>query len=222
MDKKYQIIALIGESGAGKDTMQRETCLAHPLMFHPIVSCTTRPRRDNETDGCDYHFITLEDFTKKLLHGQMLEAADFRDWFYGTPIDSLSTEKINIGVFNPAGIQTIVKDPRLNVLVVKLNCPDKERLIRALSREEYPDCAEICRRYFTDKEDFSALDLDYFIVESGAGTSSDLLNDNNTLLDEIESMWKQLDVDTAFETIVRWESTMTKKAESEKDKDNND
>ena len=34
----------------------------------------------------DYHFISLEEFTKYLLEGQMVEATDFRGWFYGTPI----------------------------------------------------------------------------------------------------------------------------------------
>ena len=222
MDKKYQIMALIGESGAGKDTVQQSICTMHPLIFHPIVSCTTRPCRENEVDGCDYNFIALEDFTKKLLHGEMLEASEFRNWFYGTPISALSTDKINIGVFNPAGICSLLKDPRVEVIVCKVECDDKTRLMRSLNREEHPDCAEICRRYFTDKEDFENLDFSYFIISNYDENIQDDYVMINSLSTELEAMWERLDTKTGFETIARWESSMSIKAESDKDKDKDD
>jgi hypothetical protein len=34
----------------------------------------------------------------------MLEYSEFRKWYYGTSKHGLSLEKINIGVFNPAGV----------------------------------------------------------------------------------------------------------------------
>jgi guanylate kinase len=214
MDKKYQVIALIGMAGAGKDTMQKATCKAHPLMFNPIISCTTRPMREAETPGVDYHFISIEDFTRKVLNGNMLEATEFRNWFYGTPINSLAYDKINIGVFNPAGVEALVDDPRLNVLVVKINCDDKTRLLRCLNRETHPDCDEICRRYMADKEDFAKLELDeYAVVESKDGSCEDLLECQGFNPVWLEEMWSELDTSTEFETIVRWESSMLKKAE---------
>jgi guanylate kinase len=219
MENKYQVIALIGESGAGKDTMQRTTCKSHPLIFHSIVSCTTRPIRENEKDGSDYHFVSLEEFTKKLLHGEMLEAAEFRNWFYGTPISSLVKDKINIGVFNIQGVKSMLADPRLDVLVVKINCDDKTRLMRCLNREPNPDCAEICRRFFTDKEDFAHISdsIDaYYVVTSYDGGCEDLICEANSLLEEIEIMWKKLETNTAFETIMRWETSMHTKADEEK------
>ena len=157
---KYQVIALIGKSAAGKDTIQKETVRLHPNFFHPIVSCTTRPQRDYERDGVDYHFISVEDFTLKVLNYEMLEATEFNDWFYGTPIDSLRDDRINIGVFNPAGVEALLQDPRVEVSVIEVWASDKARLLRSLKREENPNCAEICRRYFADENDFSDLDFE--------------------------------------------------------------
>lgn len=82
---KIRIIALFGASASGKDTIQKWV-VANYDNVNSIVSCTTRPKRDYEKDEIDYHFITSEDFTKYLLNGQMLEATEFRGWFYGTPI----------------------------------------------------------------------------------------------------------------------------------------
>jgi guanylate kinase len=223
METKYQIVALIGKAGAGKDSIQKATCELHPLMFHPIVSCTTRPAREGEIEGVDYHFISLNEFTRKVLNGDMLEATEFRDWFYGTTLDSLSKDKINIGVFNPAGVEALLEDSRLNVIVFEVTAPDKQRLMRYLNREEVPDCAEMCRRYFTDEKDFSDLDFDRYQIDNWDGANLDLIDAYNSCFDTLEEMWNDLNVDTQFETIMRWEASMnTKKAELDDDKVNND
>lgn len=222
METKYQVVALIGKAGAGKDSIQKATCELHPLMFHPIVSCTTRPAREGEIEGVNYHFISLNEFTRKVLNGDMLEATEFRDWFYGTTLDSLSKDKINIGVFNPAGVEALLQDSRLDVIIFEVNAPDKQRLMRYLNREELPDCAEMCRRYFTDEKDFSDLDFDRYQIDNWDGADLDLLADCNTCLDVLEEMWTALEGDTSFDTIMRWESSMSKKAESNNEEVNND
>ena len=58
---KYTIIAIMGKAGSGKDTLCK-ALLNEPefLTARPIVSCTTRPIRDYEKDGIDYHFLTVE------------------------------------------------------------------------------------------------------------------------------------------------------------------
>ena len=215
MNNKYQVVALIGKAGAGKDSIQKATCELHPLMFHSIVSCTTRPAREHEVDGVDYHFISLNEFTRKVLNSDMLEATEFRDWFYGTTIESLATDKINIGVFNPAGVEALLEDPRLNVVVFEVNAPDKQRLMRYLNREEVPDCAEMCRRYFTDEKDFADLDFDRYQIDNWDGADLDLMSQFNSANYILEEMWGALGIDTAFETIVRWESSMHTKATPE-------
>jgi guanylate kinase len=93
----------------------------------------------------------------------MLEATSFREWFYGTALDQLDKDKINIGVFNITGVECILDDPRLDVVPVWIHASDKTRLRRSLNREDNPDCKEICRRFLADEKDFDEMDdFDYF------------------------------------------------------------
>ena len=158
---KYKIIALFGESGAGKDTIQNWLVSNFPKEAHKIISCTTRPPRDYEINGQDYYFIDTEFFAQKILNGSMLEATTFNNWGYGTPIDSLEEDKINIGVFNITGIDCLLQDPRLEVTTIYVRVSDKERLIRILNREENPNCEEICRRFLADRKDFSDIPFEW-------------------------------------------------------------
>lgn len=158
---KYKLIAIIGSAGSGKDSILQKVAELNPWV-HEIVSCTTRPPRDGEVDGVNYHLLTNEQFACKVLDNQMLEATVFNDWCYGTSFDSLYMTAINIGVFNPAGIESILayKD-KFDLTVYYVRASDKTRLIRQLNREEDPDIDEIFRRFKTDREDFFDLDFDY-------------------------------------------------------------
>ena len=160
-DDKYKIYAFFGKSGAGKDTIQKWIVSHRDYETKGIVSCTTRPKRDNEVDGEDYYFLTNEEFTKEVLNGNMLEATEFNDWFYGTRISELDKDKINVGVFNIQGIECLLDDPRLDVTPFYVNVPDKTRLMRVLQREENPDCHEICRRFLSDEKDFDDINFEY-------------------------------------------------------------
>ena len=162
---KIKVIALFGKSGAGKDTLQN-MMIAQNNNMHKIISCTTRPPRENEVNGVDYYFMDEEEFSIKVIAGDMLEHTIFRNWFYGTPIQSLDPTKTNIGVFNIAGIRTLLEDQRLDVHPIYVQVSDKTRLMRALSREQDPDCKEICRRFLTDEEDFKDIDFDYKVFNN--------------------------------------------------------
>ena len=159
---KIKIVALFGKSAAGKDTVQKE--LLKQGDFHKIVSCTTRFPREGEVDGIDYHFLTHKGFTEDLFENKFIEALEFNGWFYGTKIEDLNKEKINIGIFTPEGILCLIDSEyscNLSILPIYIECPDKIRLMRALDREEDPNIGEICRRYEADEKDFNIIDY-YF------------------------------------------------------------
>jgi guanylate kinase len=105
----------------------------------------------------------------------MLEASEFRGWFYGTSIESLKEDYINIGVFNPEGILNLIEtsatiNTQINILPIEIFSSDKERLIRQLNREKNPNCEEICRRFQTDNKDFlnfhTSIDIDLYAIEN--------------------------------------------------------
>lgn len=159
MKNKYKVLALFGKSGSGKDAIQK--WLTTNYNMNGIISCTTRPPRDYERDGIHYHFLSNEEFAQKVLNMSMLEATVFNDWCYGTPIESLKEDRINVGVFNIQGIECLLQDNRLDILPIFIDCSDKKRLLRNIKREKVPNCLEICRRFITDEKDFSDINFDY-------------------------------------------------------------
>ena len=151
-----KVVALMGKAGSGKDTLLAELIkLDKNKEFQKVVNCTTRPIREHEVDGINYHYLTHDEFTEKVLSGDMIEAAEFNNWFYGTMLSTLNPDRINIGVFNPTAVEILQDDKRLNVLVIYITAPNKVRLLRQLNREEDPDCYEIVRRFRADEEDFN-------------------------------------------------------------------
>ena len=189
---KYKIIAICGKSAAGKDTFLQY--MTNLKGTHEIISCTTRPKREGEADGVNYHFRSPGEFLRLTLEGQMLETSDFRDWHYGTPIWSLDKNAINIGVFNPEGIKKLMKDSRVDLYVIQVIASDKMRLLRSLKREENPDVDEIVRRYMTDKKDFedfsSFYKPDFIVGNEGQGIDpirAQALSER--ILDEARRLW---------------------------------
>ena len=69
-------------SGAGKSTLLN--ALRPGADFVYSVSCTTRAPRSGEIDGEDYHFLTAEDFARRLAAGEFLESAEVHGQRYGT------------------------------------------------------------------------------------------------------------------------------------------
>ena len=82
---KYKIVALFGEAGAGKDYLQKQIIktIWGKTNLYPIISCTTRPPREGEKDGIDYHFMpTTADFLTWENMGKWIEFTWFRNWWY--------------------------------------------------------------------------------------------------------------------------------------------
>jgi len=83
------LVVLSGPSGTGKDAiLSRLKKSGYPAQF--ITTVTTRPKRAQEKDGVDYHFISAERFQKMLEGKQFLECAEVYGNRYGVPKEPVS------------------------------------------------------------------------------------------------------------------------------------
>jgi guanylate kinase len=97
---------------------------------------------------------------------EMLEVAGYRDWRYGTAIDSLDMNKTNVGVFNRKGIESLMNRDDIDLFVVMMIADGKTRLLRSLNREEFPDVNEIIRRYQADEKEWDNFHNFHFIISN--------------------------------------------------------
>ena len=189
----YKIIALCGKSGAGKDSLMMAVFSHLEKYLNPIISHTTRPKREKEIADKSYHFVSEDEFLTLIDENKMLETTSFNNWYYGTSIDSLSNDKINIGVFNPDGIMSLLEDDRIKLEIYYITAKGKTRLIRQLNREENPNVDEIIRRYSADEIQFQKMNnIECNIMVNE--TSGDYMNIVNSICQKVKQ-WAEMDQD---------------------------
>lgn len=114
---KYKVILLLGEAGSGKDYIAK-LLMKYNIFFkhklHKVITATTRPPRQGEIDGINYYFMN-KDIFKNI---EMLESTCFNSWYYGTPIDSLSKEHINLAIVNSDGLESYLSHPEVEIIDV--------------------------------------------------------------------------------------------------------
>ena len=99
---QHKLILFCGPSGSGKTTIVHHLLKKFPMMRFS-VSATTRPKRENETDGIDYHFLSPEEFRTKIANNEFLEWEEvYNDRYYGSlksEVDRILNEG-NIALFD--------------------------------------------------------------------------------------------------------------------------
>ena len=95
---KGKLIIVTAPSGAGKTTLVSAVVESDEQLCVSI-SHTTRPKRPNEVDGVNYHFIDEAEFLNMLQDGDFLESADVYGHRYGTSqnwVNSKLAEGLNV------------------------------------------------------------------------------------------------------------------------------
>lgn len=78
-----RLVVISAPSGAGKTSIAR-SILERTAGFRFSVSATTRPKREAETDGVDYFFLTKEEFLRRVQAGEFAEWEEIYGNYYGT------------------------------------------------------------------------------------------------------------------------------------------
>lgn len=121
---KGKLIIFSAPSGAGKTTLVKHLMSVSDAVSFSI-SATSREKRDGETDGKDYFFLSAEEFKKKIKNNEFIEWEEvYKDHFYGTLFSEV--EKIrnqgknvvfDVDVVGGLNIKKIFKDEALAIFV---------------------------------------------------------------------------------------------------------
>ncbi len=161
-----KIFCLIGKSASGKDSIYSRLLRNKELKLKPVIPYTTRPLRKGEKDGESYFFRSDEEARKMEEQGRIIELRAY-DTIYGVwkyftaddgQIDTASDD--NYLLIGTLEAYTKIRDyfGEERVIPLYIQVDDGIRLSRALERERapnYPQYAEMCRRFLADEKDFS-------------------------------------------------------------------
>jgi guanylate kinase len=136
------VLVVTGPSGVGKGTLIRSLCRHFPDL-RLSVSATTRPPRAGEEEGRDYHFLSPEDFERRVEAGEFLEHATYAGNRYGT----LSSETENDPVVLEIEVQGArqVREALPDAIQVFIAPPSTEALRERLL-ERGTDSPEVIRK----------------------------------------------------------------------------
>ena len=159
-----KIYYMMGKSSSGKDTLYKEVLKALPKL-KTLVLYTTRPIREGEQEGIEYHFVTDEELERFEKAGKIIEERTY-DTVYGAwKYATIEDGQINLAAYDYLVIGTLESYAGMkkcygaeNLVPIYIEVEDGERLSRALSRErqqEQPKYEEMCRRFLADCADFS-------------------------------------------------------------------
>lgn len=177
-----KIFFVLGKSCSGKDTIFRYLKDNKDLNLKTVVGYTTRPMREGETEGVEYHFVSPEKMKQMKECGKVIECRDYNTvhgiWSYFTADDG----QIDLGKENYLYIGTLesfndmVKYYGKGIVEpIYIQVETGERLERAVKRERQqkePKYAELCRRFLADEEDFKEENIE------NAGILKKYINDD--------------------------------------------
>lgn len=164
------LIVLSGPSGVGKDAVLarlRET--DYRLTF--VTTLTTRPIRPNEVDGRDYHFVSRDEYQKRLEGNRLLESANVYGNWYGVPRGSVEDALdrgedviVKVDIQGAATIREIM--PR--AVFIFLAPPSLDELTARLTRRLTELPADLSLRIKTAEEEMKQAALfDHVVVNHG-------------------------------------------------------
>lgn len=159
-------IILSSPSGGGKTTIAQQLLVARQDVGYS-VSATTRPPREGELDGRDYHFRSLKDFKRGQAAGEFAESAEVHGHLYGTlraEVERvLASGKHVIMDIDVQGTRQFAGTFPDSVLIFILP-PSAEALIARLEARGTEDPKSLIRRFRSAKDELKAIDLYEYVV----------------------------------------------------------
>ena len=162
------MLVLSSPSGAGKTTLSRKL-LESDSGIVMSISATTRPKRPNEVDGRDYHFVSPQVFQQMVKADAFLEHATVFEHRYGTPrkpvMDTLATGGDVLFDIDWQGTQQLKERAREDLVSVFILPPGHDELERRLKTRAQDSKEVVAKRMAEAASEISHWpEYDYVVV----------------------------------------------------------
>ncbi len=161
------LIVISGPSGVGKDSVvQRMKERGFP--FHFVVTATTRGRRENETHGKDYWFVSKDEFARMIEENELIEYAIVYGDYKGIPKwevrDALASGQDVIMRVDVQGAETVRKLAP-EALLIFITCESEDELEHRLRERKTETADSLALRIATARKELQRIEaFDYVVI----------------------------------------------------------
>ncbi len=163
------LIVISGPSGVGKDSVIHGL-KGRNLPIHYVVTATTRPRREDETQGVDYFFVSKDEFAHMIEQEELIEYAIVYNDYKGIPKqqvrEALASGQDVVMRVDVQGAATVRKLAPEAVLIF-LTTDSEDSLVRRLKARRSETAENLSLRIATARQELKrATEFDYVIVNA--------------------------------------------------------
>jgi guanylate kinase len=161
------LIVVSGPSGVGKDSVVQRM-IERGFPFHFVVTATTREKRETETHGKDYLFVSKDEFARMIEQNELIEYAIVYGDYKGIPKaqvrEALASGKDVVMRLDVQGAETVRKLAP-EALLIFITCESEEELERRLRERKTETADSLSLRIATARKELQRIEaFDYVIV----------------------------------------------------------
>lgn len=177
---------LTGPSGVGKTTVAKEL-LSSRTNLEKVITCTTRPPREGEKDGVDYHFLTEAEFEGLISENKLFEWARVYATYYGSRKEDvqslLDSGKDVLMVIDVQGAKSIEQSAP-EAIILALIAESPETLLNRIERRDEGTTANLEERKAALEEEMAYCEGVKHKIVNKEGELEETLAEISRIMDE--------------------------------------
>nr|XP_043907732.1 MAGUK p55 subfamily member 3 isoform X2 [Solea senegalensis] len=131
-NERPRLVVLIGSLGARINELKQRVIADNPHRYAVAVPHTTRPKKPQEKEGVEYHFVTKQQFDTDVLNNKFIEHGEYKENQYGTSIEAIRSvqakNKMCIVDVQPEALKRLrTAEFKPYVIFVKPRVPESRR-----------------------------------------------------------------------------------------------